>query len=179
MPPFASTGASLRKRADLFDRLRSALRLEDQVPDAGNSPERTVQKLNDVQSAVETLTASLRNERPARGPAKDLRQAIDLILSHLDRHGPNLWGYAIPLPGPSGSLRLVRLVERTNDDLESLFHSIKHGERRRSGRKILTQDFETLPPAAALATNLRHADYVSIVCGSNDGFRHPGIRDSQ
>ena len=44
----------------------------------------------------------------------------------------------------------------------------QHGERRRSGRKILTQDFEILPPAAALATNLHHADYVSLVCGSLD-----------
>jgi len=59
-------------------------------------------------------------------------------------------------------------VARTNNGLESLFHTIKHEERRRSGRKILTQDFEILPPAAALATNLHHADYVSLVCGSLD-----------
>jgi hypothetical protein len=62
----------------------------------------------------------------------------------------------------------VRLVARTNNDLESFFHTIKQGERRRSGRKILTQDFEALPPAATLASNLRHADYVAIVCGSLD-----------
>lgn len=172
VPPFASTGASLLKRAELFDRLRSALRLEDKrsPSEAGNSPELAVQKLNDVQSAIETLTASLRTERPARGPAKDVRQAIDVVLSHLDRHGANLWGHAIPLPGQFGAGQLVRLVDRTNDILESLFHSIKHGERRRSGRKFLTQDFETLPPAAALAQNLRCADYVSIVCGSLDGL---------
>ena len=59
-------------------------------------------------------------------------------------------------------------VHSKQADLESLFHTIKHGERRRSGRKIVTQDFESLPPAAALATNLRHADYVSILCGSLD-----------
>ena len=43
---------------------------------------------------------------------------------------------------------------------------MKHGERRRSGRKILTQDFERIPPAAALAINLTHPDYVEIVSGS-------------
>lgn len=172
VPPFASTGASLLKRADLFDRLRSALRLEDNGSEgeAGRFPESAVRKLNDVQSAIETLTAALRNERPARGPAKDMRQAVDVVLSHLDRHGAHLWGHAIPLPGQSGAGQTVRLVDRTNDILESLFHSIKHGERRRSGRKILTQDFETLPPAAALAANLRCADYVSIMCGSLDGL---------
>ena len=45
---------------------------------------------------------------------------------------------------------------------------MKRGERRRSGRKILTQDFERLPPAAALAINLTHPDYVEIICGSLD-----------
>jgi hypothetical protein len=157
VPPFTAAGAVLEKRAGLFHRLRAALRLEDKGPT-------TAQKLNDVQSAIERLTDSLRTERPQRGPAQDTRQAIDLILDHLDRHGPHLWGHVIVLPG--GAVR--RLVARTNNDLESLFHTLKHGERRRSGRKILTQDFETLPPAAALASNLRHADYAGILCGSLD-----------
>ena len=164
VPPFAFIGASLSKRADLFNRLRSALRLEDKHATDAIHPQQSVHKLNDVRAAVNTLTDSLRKDRPQRGPAKDTRQAIDLILSHLDRHGPHLWGHAIPLPNSGG----VRLVERTNNDLESFFHTIKHGERRRSGRKILTQDFESLPPTAALAANLRHSDYVSIVCGSLD-----------
>src|SRR2546430_5696078 len=80
--------------------------------------------------------------------------------------GPYLWGHALRLPRRVGGG--IRLVARTNNGLESLFHTIKHGERRRSGRKILTQDFEILPPAAALATNLHHADYVSLLCGSLD-----------
>ena len=136
--------------------LRAALRLEDK--------EATAKKLNDVPSALKRLTASLRRERPQRGPAKDRRQAIDLILSHVDRHGPHLWGHVITLPqSVAGG---VRLVARTNNDLESVFHSLKHGERRRSGRKTLTQDLEVLPPAAALATNLLHPDYVHLMCGS-------------
>ena len=60
----------------------------------------------------------------------------------------------------------IRLVDRTNNAIETEFHTLKHGERRRSGRKVLTQDLERLPPAAALAMNLRRSDYVSIVCGS-------------
>jgi hypothetical protein len=156
VPPFTSAGAILQKRADLFHRLRDVLRLEDKTP-------ATARKLNDVRSAIDGLTDSLRTERPRRGPAKDTRQAIDLILDHLDRHGSHLWGHVIAMPDGG-----VRLVARTNNDLESFFHTIKQGERRRSGRKILTQDFEALPPAATLASNLRHADYVAIVCGSLD-----------
>jgi len=60
----------------------------------------------------------------------------------------------------------IRLVNRTNNAIEGVFHSLKHDLRRRSGRKILTQDLEQLPPAAALAINLKSADYVEILCGS-------------
>ena len=48
--------------------------------------------------------------------------------------------------------------------------SLKYGERRRSGRKILTQDFERLSPAAASALNLDCLDYVEILCGSLDNL---------
>ena len=166
VPPFTSVGAALSKRGKLFTELRRALRLEDKNVSAGIDPEREVRKLNDVRSAVETLTASLRERRPQRGPAKDMRQAIDLILSHLDSHGSYLWGHVIAIPKQAGGG--IRVVDRTNNILESFFHTMKHGERRRSGRKILTQDFECLPPAAALARNLTHSDYVEIVCGSLD-----------
>lgn len=58
------------------------------------------------------------------------------------------------------------MVHRTNNIQESFFKGIKHDERRRSGRKILTQDFEHLPAQAALAYNLNRSDYVEILCGS-------------
>jgi hypothetical protein len=157
-PPFLWVQEALSQRADLFHRLRAVLRLEEE-----NS---TAKKLDQIQTALQRFKAGLRRQRPERGPAQNTREAIDLILDHLDRHGPYLWGHAIRLPRRVGGG--IRLVARTNNGLESLFHTIKHGERRRSGRKILTQDFEILPPAAVLATNLHHADYVTLVCGSLD-----------
>jgi hypothetical protein len=52
--------------------------------------------------------------------------------------------------------------------LEEFFHTMNHGERRRSGHKNLDQDLQRLPPAAALAANLSRSDHVSIICGSLD-----------
>ena len=162
IPSFHPVGVALDRRAKLFAELRRALRLEEKDPTPGTTGE--AGKLNDIRSAVEKFTRSLRKRRPERGPAKDLRTAIDLVLSHLDRHGPYLWGHVIPIPQECGGG--IRVVDRTNNVLESWFGSLKHGERRRSGRKVLTQDFERLPPAAALAANLACPDYVEILCGS-------------
>jgi len=59
-------------------------------------------------------------------------------------------------------------MARTNFLAENFFGQLKHDERRRSGRKNLTQDLEHLPPESALVYNLEHADYVTLVCGSLD-----------
>ena len=164
VPPLGRVAQSLSERAQLFSELRDALRLregEPGEPEAGQ----TVEGLRDIRQAVDELADSLRQRRPQRGPAKDARQAIDIVLAHLERHGDFLWGHAIPMPDQLGGG--IRLVDRTNNILEGFFHTLKHGERRRSGRKDLAQDFERLPPAAALAANLTRPDYVSIVCGGS------------
>ena len=78
-PPFLLVQDALSKRADLFHRLRTVLRLEEKNP--------TAKKFDQIRAALQRFKASLRRKRPERGPAKDMREAIDLILTHLDRHG--------------------------------------------------------------------------------------------
>jgi len=168
--PFQVPVRILQQRGHLFDELRGALRLQTKPPrnqaSAPADSQQQLQELRDIQKAVEDLETTLKQRRPERGPAEDLREAIDLILEHLERHGPSLWGHVIPRPASVGGG--IRLVERTNVLLENFFHEIKHGERRRSGRKVLTQDLEQLPASAVLARNLTKPDYVAILCGSLD-----------
>ncbi|MBM2850605.1 MAG: hypothetical protein HW418_3547 [Anaerolineales bacterium] len=161
----------LRVRVNLFDELRETLRLSP--GSYGRSQpwskrpmtlRQARKELRDVRAALARFAASLRKRRPQRGPAQDLREAIDVILDHLKRHGKSLWGHEVCLPAKAGGG--VRLIERTNNLCEHFFHAIKHGERRRSGRKNLARDFELLPPESALVQNFNHPDYVAIVCGS-------------
>jgi len=164
---FHGPARTLETRARLLDELRDALRLRVKQPDErALEAQQQLAELRDVKKAVEDLEASLLTRRPERGPAQDMREAIDVILSHLTRHGPSLWGHVITLPPKLGGG--VRVVARTNVILEGFFHELKHGERRRSGRKILTQDLEQLPAAAVLARNLTEPDYVAVLCGTLD-----------
>jgi hypothetical protein len=159
--PFRQITARLRRRAALFDELRGVLRLATRPQE-----HETEHDLQRMQEKLAELVASLKKRRPERGPAQDIRQAIDIILKHIDSHGANLWGHAIRLPQSAGGG--VRLIARTNFLAENFFGQLKHDERRRSGRKNLTQDLEHLPAEAALIYNLEHADYVALVCGSLD-----------
>lgn len=147
----------LRRRAALFDELRDVLRMSKSIPET-----ETEQGLGQMREQLDTWVASLRLRRPARGPAQDLREAIDVILKHIETHGDSLWGHAIRLPQNKG----VRLVARTNMIAENFFGTVKHEERRRSGRKNLGQDLENLPAEALLVQNLKHDDYIDTLCGS-------------
>ena len=162
--PFQRPAAVLAARARLFTELRQALRLH--IKPTSSPSVLAPAELRDVRKSINRLTKSLRKRRPARGPAQNTREAIDVILEHFERHGRSLWGHAIRLPAAAGGG--IRLVDRTNLALEGFFHGFKHDERRRSGRKVLTQDLESFPANALLATNLRDPDYVAILCQTLD-----------
>lgn len=163
--PYLQAVRRLRRRAALFDELRDKLRLASKLPESESEDD-----LNIMRENFDKWIVEIKNRRLERGPSEDIRNAIDIILKHVDTHGDNLWGHIIPLPEYAGGG--VRLVARTNELAENFFKRMKHSERRRSGRKNLTQDLEHLPAAAALAYNLNDADYVSIVCGSLDNLPH-------
>jgi len=159
--PFRQIVKRLRRRARLLDELRNVLRLTASLPD-----DETCHNLEQMQEQLDQWTASLRQRRPARGPAQDTREAFDIILKHMATHGSSLWGHAIQLPNHAGGG--IRLVHRTNFLPENFFGDLKHDERRRSGHKNLGQDLEHLPAEAALVRNLENDDYVTILCGSRD-----------
>jgi hypothetical protein len=157
--PFRQVTLRLRRRAALFDEMRGVLRIVAALPE-----NETAEDLDEMRTALDDFQASLRNSRPARGPAKDSREAIDTILAHIETHKESLFGHAIRLPESAGGG--LRLVSRTNYLSENGFGAFKHGERVRTGYKNLGHVLETLPAEALLARNLTHEDYVSIVCGS-------------
>jgi len=157
--PFSQLARRLSQRATLFDELREVLR----IAEPGQNEVETGSELESMKEKLDKLARDLRQRRPSRGPAKDQREAFDIILDHLGRHGSNLWGHEIALPEQVGGGS--RLVDRTNNLLESFFNDFKHDERLRSGRKSLGHDLECLPAEAMLARNLNCVDYVEILCG--------------
>jgi hypothetical protein len=165
---FSRVARKLQTRSKLFDDLRAVLRLDGgKSPSASPnvvSPDEQVESLRKMELCFTNFSRSLRERRVVQGLSKDERQMLDIVLSHLERHGHYLWGHVLRMPEEAGGG--IRIVARINNILEGFFHQMKHGERRRSGRKVLTQDFEGLPAAAALARNLTRSDYVELVCGS-------------
>ena len=88
-----------------------------------------------------------------------------VIVKYLDRYGERLFGHPTRC-NEEGTI--VAIVERTNNVPEHFFGQEKQHLRRRLGRANLGRDLEDQPAQAALAANLRHPDYVRVLCGSLD-----------
>jgi len=125
----------------VFDDLRAVLRLDDgksqrTSPNVVSSDEQA-EILQKMELCFTNFSDSMEERRAAQGLSKDERKMLDIVWSHLKRHGRYLWGHVLQMPEEAGGG--IRIVARTNNILEGFFHQMKHGERRRSGRRVLTQ----------------------------------------
>ncbi len=86
-----------------------------------------------------------------------------IIMKYLDRYEGRLFGHPVRYDEDGA---MVAIVERTNNVLEHFFGDEKQRLRRRLGRAHLGRDLQDQPAQAALVANLRHPDYVRVLCGS-------------
>ena len=123
-------------------------------------------QLCEIETALSDYRADLAERVAApEEPVSPTTSASAVIVKYLDRYANHLFGHPLRYDGEGEA---VGIVERTNNVLEHFFGSEKQRLRRRLGRANLGRDLEDQPAQAALAANLRHPDYVRVLCGSLD-----------
>ncbi len=157
------TVEELRWRSLLFDRLRKAMRIAPVDGDDGLNDKGTAEAMSTIRQAVEKFRRQLE---------QDSRLAADPLCikmsQQIDKYGDKLFADPIVVDTPSGPLSIY--PQRTNNILEQFFGQQKQSLRRRVGRSNLGRDMEDQPAQVALTANLRHTDYVRILCGSLDNL---------
>ncbi len=111
------------------------------------------------------LRRQVRAHRQQGQPGGHCPQAI--VLDYLDRYREHLFGHSLARDGEG---RITAVVERTNNSAEHFFGQAKRQLRRRLGRAHLGRDMQDQPAQVALTANLRHPDYVRILCGTLDAL---------
>lgn len=160
-----------------FSELRDILRLSDMELPRGDRRGLSGREIPALEAArlhdIEERTTAYHEEIHQRvsniqaDPLNNQNKAPEaIILKYLDRYSPSLFGH--PYLVDDG--KIIAVVERTNNVAEHLFGSEKQKLRRRLGRANLGRDLEDQPAQAALVSNLKHADYVRIICGSLDNL---------
>ena len=89
---FGLVTCRLEVRCRHFDQLRDVLRPDRlpapaDSPDCGSRPGETAAAIEELEQSFRVFVYSLRTRRAAPRLARDERQALDLVLDHLDRHG--------------------------------------------------------------------------------------------
>lgn len=156
-----------------FCELREVLRLTNAELPVGDGsdrhkplPDLELQRLQEIEKAVKEYRQQL-TRRAVPGTKTDPGTPEATILKYLNRYGAHLFGHPVRRDS-DGSVLAV--VERTNNVAEHFFGRQKQRLRRRVGRAHLGRDLEQQPAQAALAANLRHPDYVRVLCGSLDNL---------
>lgn len=123
-------------------------------------------RMREIEAALSDYRAELGERIASSQCAGSLSTSPSaVIVSYLDRYGERLFGHPTRRD-EAGTV--VAIVERTNNVPERFFGHEKQHLRRRLGRANLGRDLEDQPAQAALAANLRHPDYVRVLCGSLD-----------
>ena len=171
---FAWAVPRLEQRWEVFAELRDILRLSDAELPRGDRRGLTSREFPALEAdrlqAIEKTTAAYHNkirqcvaasQAANTNPVCPTPEAI--VLDYLDRYRDRLFGHPV---GRDNTGKIVAVVERTNNVIEHFFGADKQRLRRRLGRAHLGRDLEDQPAQAVLAANLRHSDYVQIVCGT-------------
>jgi len=169
LDPQGRLAARLECAESTFQRLRDVLRLTPEElprgqrpgPTAGLSTQAAAQRLQAIAADLQRYHQQLREQASQGLLLADQPEAI--VLSYLERYGEQLCGH--PVVRDSAG-RAQACVARTNNVIEHFFAQSKQGLRRRLGRAHLGRDLEDQPAQAALVANLRHPDYVHVVCGT-------------
>jgi hypothetical protein len=166
---FQYTVVGLEKGWQAFTQARDTLRLTNAELPRGDKrydqiglPALQAHRLKEIEKQVERYLKDLRrcvgNESLTKPTSPN-----GIILMYFTKYREQLFGHPVILDIEGN---VIAVVQRTNNLDEHFFGNEKQQLRKRLGRAHLGRDLEDQPAQAALAANLRHPDYVRILCGS-------------
>ncbi len=149
------------KAFDIFERIRSALRLHAKGPSPMHELyELSLDENNDVSKSLDELRKQFNESTRSCTDPNELK-LYEIVEVHLTKYEPYLF------PGkPNGAVEKMNV--RTTNGIEFHWSGGKRTRRQTHGRTKLTRDFNALPSEYMLIPNLNNPRYVEIVLGSLD-----------
>jgi hypothetical protein len=169
---FAKAVTRLEQGWQAFSELRDVLQLTNaELPRADVRAQQKQlvaieeRQMQEIKDALRDYRKELAGRVAASGDQGISISHSKVIVKYIDRYAKRLFSHPL-LRDEDGEV--VAIVERTNNVLGHFFGAEKRRLRRRLGRAHLGRDLEDQPAQAALAANLRHPDYVRVLCGNLD-----------
>jgi len=148
--------ATIDKKIQVFDQLRSAMRIAEIGGAAGLNSGSDSTDLASIQKAVEQF----RQEIVARSDY-DSNPGWKAMIAQIDKYKDKLFADPIKVQTPHGPL--VIQPQRTNNLMERLFRDFRRGTRRRTGQDSISPMLQGMIADTLLVRNLRHPAYMKIL----------------
>lgn len=155
-PRLRSALKELRWRSELFDSLRSAMRIAPPNGNKGLNDEGTPIVGADIRSRVLEFRHRLKTD-PKRASDKLCVKLIEQI----DKYGDKLFADPIVVHTKYGPMEVQ--PQRTNNIMEQFFRGIRRKQCRRSGNDTMTRTLQTMLADSPLVKNLDNPRYMSIL----------------
>ena len=148
--------AAIDLKIEVFDRLRSAMRIAEVGGVAGLNSGSNPLAMGPIQKAVEQF----RKEIIARAdyhPTSHWKALIDQI----DKYKDKLFADPIAVQTPGG--RLLIQPQRTNNVMERFFRDWRRGARRRTGQNSISRFLQSMIADTPLVRNLENPRYLKVL----------------
>jgi len=153
----------LHWRCQVFDSLRTAIRIAPVGGGKGLNDEGTTKAMTTIRQGVENIRRSL-DEEP------------NLIVDHLslkmvgqiDKYGDKLFADPIAVQTQLGKSTIC--PQRTNNILEQFFRKIRRGYRRKTGNNSMHRALQTMLADTPLVKNLDSPDYMKILLDGKENL---------
>lgn len=148
--------AAIDLKIEVFDRLRSAMRIAQVGGAAGLNSGSSPLAMGPIQKAVEQF----RQEITSRSDYDSTRHWKALI-DQIDKYKEKLFADPIAVPSPNGPLLIQ--PQRTNNLMERFFRDWRRGARRRTGHNSISRFLQSMIADTPLVRNLENPRYLKVL----------------
>jgi hypothetical protein len=148
--------AAVDLKIEVFDRLRSAMRIAEVGGAAGLNSGSSPVAMGPIQKAVEQFRKDItsRSDYDSTGHWKAL-------IDQIDKYKEKLFADPITVPGPNGPLLIQ--PQRTNNLMERIFRDWRRGARRRTGQNSISRFLQSMIADTPLVRNLENPRYLKVL----------------
>jgi len=155
-PAFEQAVEDLGWRCDLFDQLRSHMRIAAVGASNGLNDQGCQTAMTSIRDAVVRFRHKLES---------DPKLSADLLCrkmaAQIDKYADKLFADPIIVQTPSGPVSIY--PQRTNNIMEQFFRSMHRKYRRRTGDNSMHRELQTMLADTPLVKNLSNPDYMKIL----------------
>ena len=148
--------AQLQWRCQVFDTLRSAMRIAPPGGKSGLNDDGTTQAMSTIREGVEQFRRKLDEDDTLAADPLSRRMA-----QQIDKYGDKLFADPIEVDSQKGKITIY--PQRTNNILEQFFRELRRAHRRKTGNNSMRRALKTMPADTPLVKNLDNPEYMTTL----------------